>query len=205
MTSIRQKSENRKAVFRFSTNSFRGQDNISDVIFSEEDNQPYIYFSSPVIIPENKNPIGILRQKYDANVLQYILQDNSNLVGENTFPILVDENLFRLGDILNVSNLYKTLAPISTTQAMLLRSIHRISADEKEEISTKLLGLAGTLQNKPDLTFFSTQLNPENPYLTSQNFIATAKAEKQTLDAALHPGFVLGHRCFGHSRKDQLH
>ncbi len=163
----------------FFYNSFRGQVNISDVIFSEEDNHPYIYFSSPVYLPENRNPIGILRQKYDANILQYILQDNTNLVGENTFPILVDENLFRLGDILNVSNLYKTLAPLSDTQAMLLRSNHRIPPDVRVEISTRLSALAGTLQNNPELSFFTTRMNPENPYSTSLNFIATSKLKNK--------------------------
>jgi GAF domain-containing protein/HAMP domain-containing protein len=157
----------------------QGRSLVSDVEFSDQDNRPYIYFSSPILFPNSRLTAGILRVKYDAGILQYVLQDNTNLIGSDTFPILVDENQFRLGDTSTVSNLYKTLAPLSSTRTMLLQSTFRMPKQNNASLSTNLKDLASQIQNNPNETFFTTNLNPENQFNTSHAFIATEKIKNK--------------------------
>jgi GAF domain-containing protein/HAMP domain-containing protein len=157
----------------------QGRSLVSDVEFSDQDNRPYIYFSSPILFPGSRLTAGILRVKYDAGILQYVLLDNTNLIGSDTFPILVDENQFRLGDTSTVSNLYKTLAPLSNTRTMLLQSTFRIPKQNNTSLSTNLKHLASQIQNNPNETFFTTNLNPENQFITSRAFIATEKLKNK--------------------------
>jgi GAF domain-containing protein/HAMP domain-containing protein len=168
-----------EASLEYFAEGVQGKSVISNVEFSTEDNHPYIYFSAPIFFPDTRYPAGFLRVTYDAQILQYLLQDNTNLLGSDTFPILIDENQLRLGDTYTVSNLYQTLAPTSATRAMYLQSIYRMPKVDQSRLFTNLQELSDQIKNSPDVTFFTTNLNPENKYNTSKNFIATVKLKNK--------------------------
>jgi GAF domain-containing protein len=137
--------------------ALQGKNYISNIQFSEQDGRPYLYFASPVY-GENNLISGVMRAKYDANLFQYMLNDSTNLVGPNTYPILLDENFLRLGDMYAPSNLYMTLAPLPPIQVLYLRSLNRLPIAETGS-ATNLNQLVNTLRDKPEETFLSTELN----------------------------------------------
>jgi GAF domain-containing protein/HAMP domain-containing protein len=149
----------------------RGNVFISDLIYSEIDNQPYLFFSSP-IFKTSRTPVGILRAKYDARVFQTILKDNINLVGPGTSPILLDTHLIRLGDMFRQDDLFKSLAPFSTTDTMLLRSNRQITPDESQPIATDLEDLAKTITNNPGINYFTGSLSSSNDV---RHFVAVTR------------------------------
>ncbi len=77
----------------------KGQIYVSGIEFIPQDRAPIIYISGP-IFDSNRNVIGVLRAVYDAKELQKIALENISLAGNPSFPILVDENNWRLADAL---------------------------------------------------------------------------------------------------------
>jgi GAF domain-containing protein/HAMP domain-containing protein len=140
--------------------ALQGKNYISNIQFSEKDGRPYLYFASPVY-GENNLISGVMRAKYDANLFQYMLNESTNLVGPNTYPILLDENFLRLGDMYTPRNLYMTLAPLPPIQVLYLRSLNRLPVNEAES-ATNLNQLVNTLRDRPEETFLSTELNPDD-------------------------------------------
>ncbi len=66
----------------------------SPVLFSESDG-PSLYFSSPIEDVAGRF-LGVLRVKYNANVLNSILSDSRGRIGRGAFAILIDDNNLRL-------------------------------------------------------------------------------------------------------------
>lgn len=153
--------------------ALQGKNYISNIQFSEQDGRPYFYFSSPVY-GENNLISGVMRAKYDANLFQYMLNDSTNLVGPNTYPILLDENFLRLGDMYTPRNLYMTLAPLPPIQVLYLRSLNRLPIDERN-LSTNLTQLVNTLRDKPEETFLSTELSPEDGNNDEQELVSVSR------------------------------
>jgi GAF domain-containing protein/HAMP domain-containing protein len=160
-----------EASTEYFAEAVRGKSYISSIEFSEEDQKPYVYFSSPVL-DANKIVLGILRAKYDANVFQSILKENINLVGQSTAPILLDDHLIRLGDLYQPQNQFKSIAPISATDTLWLRSIRRITPDDSLEIATNLIDLSNQLTYSPNERFITSDLNPNNAENSGTEFIA---------------------------------
>lgn len=69
----------------------------SQVEFKPNSEEGYIYFIAP-IKNESDRIIGYLRARYDAQILQELIDANTNLLGESSYPILLDENGLRLAD-----------------------------------------------------------------------------------------------------------
>lgn len=68
---------------------------VSPVLFHPDTGEPYIYFSSP-IISDHQEFLGVLRVRYDASVLQNLLEDKNDLAGSGSFGVLFDENHLHL-------------------------------------------------------------------------------------------------------------
>ena len=66
----------------------------SPVIFSKSE-QPALFFSSPIEDVAGRF-LGVLRVKYDANILNSLLSDSRGRIGRGAFAILIDENNLRL-------------------------------------------------------------------------------------------------------------
>ncbi len=70
---------------------------VSSVSVAGVSNLPSLYFSSPVRA-DSGEILGVLRIRYNASVLQSILGRERGIIGEDSFAVLVDENLVRLAD-----------------------------------------------------------------------------------------------------------
>jgi PAS domain S-box-containing protein len=74
-----------------------GLPHASGLEFSAIDGQPYLNFTSPVTTADGR-PIGVLRERYSAAVLQYMVVENNQLVGPQSFAIVVSDDGVLLAD-----------------------------------------------------------------------------------------------------------
>ena len=68
---------------------------VSPVLFHPDTGVAYLYFSSPVI-SDSQEFLGVLRVRYEADVLQNLLEDKNDLAGSGSFGVLFDENHIHL-------------------------------------------------------------------------------------------------------------
>jgi hypothetical protein len=64
---------------------------VSPIEFSRIDGMPYLYFSSMVSTAAGK-PVGVLRGRYSAAILQQMIVESTGLVGSQSFAILLDDD-----------------------------------------------------------------------------------------------------------------
>jgi putative methionine-R-sulfoxide reductase with GAF domain/HAMP domain-containing protein/MFS family permease len=88
-----------------------GRSYSSPVTFDQSGNAA-ITFSAP-IRDYNLQLIGLLRVRHRAEVLQKIISANRGLLGQESYPILVDENMLRLADIVDTGYLFHPMVPLS--------------------------------------------------------------------------------------------
>ncbi len=117
--------------------------------------------------------------KYDADILQSILKENTNIIGSNTYPILVDENLMRLGDTRNPQYQYQLLAPPSDTTAAILKSTRRIPQNADLAASPNLVDLSTALSGNPKQPFLTASFAPGSPTNTDQEFVAVTQLKNK--------------------------
>jgi GAF domain-containing protein/HAMP domain-containing protein len=115
-----------------STSYFRqvsttGVSYVSPVEFTSGSREATINFIAPVI-NQTREVIGYLRVRYDAHILQALVEEYTGLVGNRSYPILIDNNGLRLGDGLSPNLLYRTISPLSTDQYQTLLNSLRIPA-----------------------------------------------------------------------------
>lgn len=137
-----------------------GQIYVSPVQFPSWNADPYIYFSSP-IFDSKKNPIGVLRLRYNGKIFQRLLEQNINLLGLRSYPILLDENYVRIADTITPNMIFKSLAPLSTETITALRRERRLPYVSDDELSTNLVDLTTQLKNFQQNPFFTSEFHPE--------------------------------------------
>jgi GAF domain-containing protein/HAMP domain-containing protein len=81
----------------------------------------FFYVSAPVKNLKGQ-VVGVLRARYDGQLLQDLLKQYNGLLGSHSYPILLDNNNIRLADQFTPINLYKSIAPLSSEQVRLLKS-----------------------------------------------------------------------------------
>lgn len=139
-----------------------GQTYASPVIFDPRYPNGYIYFSSP-IRNQRQQVIGVLRAQFDALVLQELLEEEVNLVGTRSYPILLDENYLRIGDTLTPNNLYKLVMPLPSDLMGRLIQSNRVPNLPLYAMSTNDVGLSAGLENYLNSPFFTTEFHPDDP------------------------------------------
>jgi len=138
-----------------------GQIYTSDVLFSSRNNDGYIYFSSPVR-DDAQNIVGVLRIRYDARVLQKILERYSNLLGKRSYPILIDENMMRLADIATPNQIYKTVTPLTAEIIKQLQDKQRLPNERSEALAGNNPELARALRNIDATPYLTFEAHPGN-------------------------------------------
>ncbi len=106
-------SEKSTSYFRQTANT--GSTYVSSVEFEPGTRGAYINFISPVV-DQSKQIIGYLRVRYDAHILQTIIEKYVGLIGIRSYPILLDNNGLRLADGSSPNLLYRTVAILPITQ-----------------------------------------------------------------------------------------
>ena len=136
---------------------------VSQVSFSPVDNEGYIYFSAPIRTSEGRI-IGILRTKYDAHILQSLMQEDVGGIGFRSSPMLLDANGIRLADTITPSLLYSSVTSLNAASITTLRNqslLPQTTTTFAESASIPELSYA--LQNYEVSPYFSTELHPEDP------------------------------------------
>lgn len=135
-----------------------GRNYISPVSFSLRENKTIIFFSAPVRETGGRI-IGVFRVRFNAQILQRIIEQNINLVGNSSYPILVDENYMRLADAITPQNLYRSIAPYTTEQFKNLRGLGRIPFIPYEQLSTNLPEIIENLKSFSSKPFFTAEFH----------------------------------------------
>lgn len=139
-----------------------GQVYASPVIFDQKYLNGFIYFSSP-IRNQRQQVIGVLRAKFDALILQELLQQEVNLVGVRSYPILLDENYLRLADTLIPNNIYKLIMPLPSDVMGKLIQSNRVPNLPLYAMSTNDIALSAGLENYLNSPFFSAEFHADDP------------------------------------------
>ncbi len=123
-----------------------GLPSISPVKFDPEGQRAFIYFTARVSdFGENPQPIGGLIARYDANVLQTLVEENNGLAGEDSFGVLFDEYQIHLAHGTNPNTTLKTVAPLPASQLDTLISGFRLPDLPVDQLTTNLPDLEARL------------------------------------------------------------
>lgn len=187
----------------FTTPNQTGSSYVSPVEFSPGTNTAYIYFSSPVRNIYGMQ-VGILRVRYDAFLLQEMLNNNANIF-EQANPILIDENGILLADTLTPANIYKTLIPLSDEGFETLQSQYRLPKRDKADLFVSQENLYQAYKNRQNEPYFTTTISQKTmsgtftdlsaqpwtvSYLQNED-IFLAPVRKQTDRIILFSAFIL--------------
>lgn len=135
-----------------------GKPFVSPIKFSQDTGGAYLYFSAP-IRNADQQLLGVLRVRYDALVLQSIIDENSGSVGSRSHPILLDENMLRIADSLAPSNLYQTIDALPNDSLVALREENRLPYKPNSELTTNLKDLANAIKRFQFTPFFSLEVH----------------------------------------------
>jgi len=124
----------------------RGSPTMSDVEMDPITGEPSLYFSAPVV--ENSSIIvGVLRVRYQASVLQSLIENSNGRGGNNSFAVLFDENFLHLAHGIAPETIFTSVVPLPEDAYQELVDTRRLPADQTE---------AQTYLDLPDL---ATHLN----------------------------------------------
>lgn len=147
---------NESGAAYFQTPLHTGQPYISDVLLGVGPRNAEIYFSAP-IRDAGSQIIGILRVRYNMGVIQQIVYQNSELLGPDSAPILLDEYLIRLADATNNNLVLTPIVPPSEAQFAALIAAGRLPSFASPDNSSDLPVLAEGLRRYIDDPIFTAE------------------------------------------------
>lgn len=134
----------------------------SGITFPGGSRDASLYFIAPIRNVTNQI-VGYLRTRYDALVLQSIIQQNTGLVGQRSYPILVDENGLRLADDYSPSLIYHTMVPLSLETYQSLIGSERIpSTLTRESLYVQQANLSDVLDRSAVGQFLTVNLTGQD-------------------------------------------
>ncbi|HNR01053.1 MAG TPA: response regulator [Anaerolineaceae bacterium] len=153
----------KSGVFEGSTSYFKaasasGTSFASPVEFRPRSNEAYIYFIAPVK-NESDRVIGYLRARYDARILQDLISSNTSLLGEGSYPILLDENGFRLADGFSPDSIHRLISTIPQARYdELVNDLRLPDTIPLSDITIPQNDLALSLNNRESNRFFTANV-----------------------------------------------
>ena len=150
-TQVEHISENEIMLSAFTEALQREKLMISPVEIDPFTSEPSIYFSAPVY--NNDDHIGVLRVRYSADILQYIISKSNNRGGNNSFAVLFDENLIHLAHGIAPETIFQTVAPLDNLVFEKLIEDRRLPIQTADETFLNLPDLEENLkaaQNSPN-------------------------------------------------------
>ncbi len=135
-----------------------GLRHVSSLEFDPQSGAPYLYFAAPVRDASGAI-IGVLSKQYNASVLQASIAKNTGLAGEESYPILLDQNHLRLADGFDAALAYKTLAPLEPQRVAELQAKRLLPPVDANELSTNLIDFDTKLNQVDTQPFFSAEIH----------------------------------------------
>jgi len=118
---------------------------VSPIEFSPVDGMPYLYFSSMVSTAAGK-PVGVLRGRYNAAILQQMIVENTGLVGSQSFAILLNEDRLLLAHGLMApssapSRNFRLAMPLELDRILELQADQRLPRRPPDDLLASLPGM----------------------------------------------------------------
>lgn len=130
---------------------------ISPVEIDPYTGQPSIYFSSPVLL-NGDMLLGVLRVRYHADVLQFLIASNNDRGGDGSFAVLFDEHFIHLAHGIAPETIFTTVAPLDPAVFEQLIAERRLppaqTATETYLDLPELEANLKTLQQNPERALF---------------------------------------------------
>ncbi|MEW6406855.1 MAG: GAF domain-containing protein, partial [Chloroflexota bacterium] len=133
---------------------------LTEVIY-DDNKETTITFANRVL-GTNGEYIGILRVKYDSNVLQSIVV-HSSVTSSNALVLLLDQSYIRLADSRNPSLIQTSVAPLSPVDYLLAIETKRFLDIPLEEQTTDFRDFEDALDNASARPFFRVDITPNIP------------------------------------------
>ncbi|KAF0111451.1 MAG: hypothetical protein FD147_934 [Chloroflexi bacterium] len=148
---------------------------VSPVEFVPDSREAYIYFINP-IFDVNKQTIGFLRVRYDARVLQSLIQLTVGLIGTRSYPLIIDDNGLRLADGLSPNHVFRSVTPFSTEKYKLLVENRRVATYLPQSMITiEQIDFANAALNKYVSDYFTTTTTLNQSEIQQSGIIAPLK------------------------------
>ncbi len=148
---------------------------VSDIFFAD-DNQPYIYIIEPVMAEKvNDTVLGFLTARYQIGFIQRIVLQANDLVGPQSFAILLDENGLQLARGQMPIDFYKLVLPIDLTKISKLQELQRLPAGDTSKIVSLQASLASELSKSEQLQnikYEDSNTSPGQTYIASISSMA---------------------------------
>ena len=170
------KNYSKHDFFLFPTKT--GLPSASAIQFDPEYGQGHIYFCA-LVKNHASIPIGILKATYNVARLQRIIEEDIERAGPQSFPLLVDEDLFiiafgQIPSFLNTSLLFHSLLTRTKEEINRLQLAQRLPTNYSKQVikypNSLINGLKQVDVNKASID--GTWCNPTviNPYFTTSFF-----------------------------------
>lgn len=149
-----------------------GRPYVSAVEFTGVAGAPVIHFSAPV-----RNGagviVGVLRLRYNASILQHLMFQNNDLVGQGSFAFLLDENYIRLAHGSDTTLNFKGVIPLEEAKLAELQAAKRLPDSLPQDLFTDL----------PELVAGLARVDTATPYFTAESQGNTADGGKEQIAA----------------------
>jgi signal transduction histidine kinase/DNA-binding response OmpR family regulator/HAMP domain-containing protein len=146
----------------FQSVSTTGISYVSSVEFPDGSSAGVINFISPVK-SESAQLVGYLRARYDARILQSILDTNLGLIGNRSYPLLLDEYGLRIADSYSPNSINHFVTQVSRQTYDDLLSRNRVPASiPYEEISQVQTDLSTALTQGSMITYYTANLQVQD-------------------------------------------
>ncbi len=127
---------------------------VSPIQFSDED-KAMLYFSTPIHNLVG-NVVGVICISYDANILQTLIEESNKLIGEESFPVLFDENLMYLAHGTKPELVFQLVTLPTHDKLQQLQITNRIPPLPSSELSPNFSELASHLEQAKGEYFFTS-------------------------------------------------
>jgi GAF domain-containing protein/HAMP domain-containing protein len=129
------------------------------------DGKSTIVFSSPIV--DHNKVVGVLRFVYLGRIFQNLIESDQDLYGTESSPILIDENLLRIGDADNPGRLYQPLVSYTVQEQNGLIANNRLPSYFSEFRDVTFPEYVRTIQSlasNSNFTYIDPQSSPTIPY-----------------------------------------
>lgn len=132
------------------------QSYVSPIRFDANAEQGHLYFSMVVRDAESGETLGVLAARYNARVVQAIVEQTNGLAGADSFGVVVTEDLLYVGHGTDPLLNYKLVGPTTAERLASLQSQYRMPNRANFEYSVGAESLAQALMLAGRQPYFST-------------------------------------------------
>ncbi|MBP7998923.1 MAG: GAF domain-containing protein [Chloroflexi bacterium] len=123
-----------------------------------------LYFSAPVR-NSSGDPIGVLRVSFNAGVIQQMIHQNTDLLGETSGAILLDNNGIRLADGFNSNLIMQSVVPLEPDLVAALQAQRLLPNRPLDTLATDFPSFAEGLANAETTPVFDAEIHPDEDHL----------------------------------------